>query len=188
MKNLKRFTLIALLSGTLLSQTSCMGSFALTLKVYEFNNTITDNKFVNNLIFWIVGGPVYGFTTTVDVVILNLIEFWSGSNPIAAAPEPLGDDRWAYEGREFKLNRTHDQMHLQELRGEEVITDISLSYNLTDNTWYFEQADGAKIKMFSELDGKVTFFFGEQSVDMASADVESNIRGLQEQDAVWALR
>jgi hypothetical protein len=188
MKKLKRFTLIALLSGTLLSQTSCMGSFALTLKVYEINNTITDNKFVNNLIFWIVGAPVYGFTTTVDIVILNLIEFWTGDNLLAAAPEPLGDDRWAFEGREFKLNRTHDQLHLQELQGEEVITDISLSYNAIDNSWYMALEDGKKVKMFSEIDGKVTFYFGAQSIDMASAEVESSIRGLQEQDAVWALR
>lgn len=188
MKKIKHLMLVLLLSGAVLSQSSCMGSFALTLKVYEINNTITDNKFVNNLIFWIVGAPVYGFTTTVDIVILNLIEFWTGDNLLAEAPEPLGDDRWAFQGRAFKLNRTHDQLHLQELQGETVVADINLSYNAIDNSWYIETEEGNQVKMFSEIDGKVTFYFGDHSIDMASAEVESNIRGLQEQDAAWALR
>lgn len=110
MKTIKKTILATLLSGVLLSQTACLGSFALTVKVYEFNNELTDNKFINNLVFWIVGGPVYGFTTTADVVFFNLIEFWTGSNPIAYAPMEQGEDRFAFEGRDFKVNRTADRV------------------------------------------------------------------------------
>lgn len=71
-----------LISG--LIQTSCMGKFALLKKLYAWNEDATGNKFLNNLLFWILLiVPVYGFVTFVDAVILNLIEFWTGSNPMA---------------------------------------------------------------------------------------------------------
>ena len=67
--------------------TACMGSFALTKMLYNFNNTVTDSKLINNLIFWALCIlPVYGLAVTGDAVILNLIEFWTGSNLLAAQP------------------------------------------------------------------------------------------------------
>lgn len=61
-----------------------MGKFALLKKLYAWNEDATGNKFLNNLLFWILLiVPVYGFVTFVDAVILNLIEFWTGSNPMA---------------------------------------------------------------------------------------------------------
>lgn len=58
----------------------CMGSFALTKAVYTWNDTVTGNKIVNNVIFWALAIlPVYEITMTIDVVILNTIEFWTGS-------------------------------------------------------------------------------------------------------------
>lgn len=52
--------------------------------MYKFNETVTGNKFINNILFWILGGlGVYGVTIFLDYVILNLIEFWTGSNLLA---------------------------------------------------------------------------------------------------------
>jgi hypothetical protein len=58
----------------------CMGSFALTKGVYNFNDTITGNKIVNNIIFWgLAILPVYELALFGDLVILNTIEFWTGA-------------------------------------------------------------------------------------------------------------
>ncbi len=188
MNTFKKSMLAVLFSGVLITQTSCLGSFALTVKVYEINNELTDNKFINNLVFWLVGGPVYGFTTTVDVVILNLIEFWTGNNLLANAPVEPTDDRWAFEGKEFKTTRTHDRIVMQELKGEEVVAEYVMSYNMLDNTWYLETGE-EMVKMFSYSNDQVKFFFGEKEMEMASAQVESNIRGLQQHEAgVWAMK
>ncbi len=64
----------------------CMGSFTLTKKLYGFNDTVTDSKIVNNVIFWGLNiVPVYSLAVTVDVVILNTIEFWTGTKLFADA-------------------------------------------------------------------------------------------------------
>jgi len=71
-----------LASGSTLS--GCYGSFGLTKKVYQFNGTVS-NKWLKSLLFFVMAGPVpvYGIATFVDAVVLNLIEFWTGSNPVA---------------------------------------------------------------------------------------------------------
>jgi hypothetical protein len=62
---------------------SCYGSFALTKKIYKWNGSL-GNKFVNSLVFFILLAlPVYELTTFADYVFLNVIEFWTGNNPVA---------------------------------------------------------------------------------------------------------
>lgn len=71
----------AILGSTGLS--SCIGSFGLTNRLLGWNKTI-GNKFVNELVFvafWIL--PVYEVSGLADLLVLNSIEFWSGSNPMA---------------------------------------------------------------------------------------------------------
>lgn len=67
-----------------MSLSSCIGSFALTHKLLGWNNNI-NNKFVNELVFavfWII--PVYEVSALADILVLNSIEFWSGSSPVAS--------------------------------------------------------------------------------------------------------
>ena len=81
-KQLIMATVVAL-SASMMMQ-SCIGSFALFNKVKRWNDQV-DNKFVNELIFvamWIL--PVYELSFAADLLILNSIEFWSGSNPALA--------------------------------------------------------------------------------------------------------
>ncbi|MDR1698496.1 MAG: DUF3332 domain-containing protein [Prevotellaceae bacterium] len=75
---------IALTMAGSVTLTSCLGSFALTNKVYDFNKRATENRFINNVIFWAFNiVPVYSVSLFVDGVVLNLIEFWTKSNPLA---------------------------------------------------------------------------------------------------------
>ncbi|HPM77376.1 MAG TPA: DUF3332 family protein [bacterium] len=63
---------------------SCMGSFALTFKLYNWNKTL-GNKWIASLVLAIfVILPVYGIAALIDWIILNVIEFYSGQNPLAA--------------------------------------------------------------------------------------------------------
>ncbi len=57
----------------------CYGNFPLTKAVYHFNGDVTDNELAQSILFWVfVILPVYGLANLGDVLIFNLIEFWSG--------------------------------------------------------------------------------------------------------------
>ena len=62
---------------------SCMGSFGLLNKFSSWNQGVTGNKYLNGFI-GILLSPVYGFCFTADWIVFNTIEFWTGSQLIAA--------------------------------------------------------------------------------------------------------
>ena len=75
--------MVATILGCSLLFNSCIGSFGLFNRLNTWNQSI-GNKFVNELVllaFNIV--PVYGVAYLADVLVINSIEFWSGSNPMA---------------------------------------------------------------------------------------------------------
>ena len=78
----------ALLIGSILvfSFASCYGSFKALKTVHQWNGSL-GNKVLNTLVFWVFCIiPVYEVAALVDVIIFNLVEFWTGSNPIASVP------------------------------------------------------------------------------------------------------
>ncbi|MBW6505054.1 DUF3332 family protein [bacterium] len=68
--------------GTLTA--GCFGKFQLTRKLYDINQSI-DEKYVRSAATWVFVIP-YAVTGLLDFVIFNVIEFWSGENPVASAP------------------------------------------------------------------------------------------------------
>ncbi len=89
--------IVATLCGSML-MTSCIGSFSLTNKLLTWNKGI-GNKFVNEVVFfafWIL--PVYEVSGLADLLVINSIEFWSGTNPVASAGnrEVIGQDGHKY--------------------------------------------------------------------------------------------
>lgn len=80
-----------------MSMTSCIGSFALTNRVLSWNKTVS-SKFINEVVFfafWVL--PVYEVTSLADLVVLNSIEFWSGSNPAMAYSKTVDTDHGQYK-------------------------------------------------------------------------------------------
>ena len=83
MKKNKMTLVCAVLAGSLLF-TSCIGSFKMWNGLKDWNQGVGD-KFVNELVFIALHiVPVYEIAYLADVVVLNTIEFWSGSNPMAS--------------------------------------------------------------------------------------------------------
>lgn len=66
-----------------LCSSGCFGSFNMTRKVHHWNDTVSGDKWIKELVFlafvWV---PVYGVAGLGDVGLFNTIEFWSGNNPI----------------------------------------------------------------------------------------------------------
>lgn len=78
-----KFSVAAIVLGTSLLFSSCIGSFGLHNRLLSWNKDV-GNKFVNELVFLAFNiVPVYPICYLTDILVINSIEFWSGSNPMA---------------------------------------------------------------------------------------------------------
>jgi hypothetical protein len=82
MKKMSLRAAVVLLAGSFLCS-SCIGSFSLFNKYEKWQCNMTSNKYVNGIVGLILQPIVGGVCLFVDAVVLNTIEFWTGSNPMA---------------------------------------------------------------------------------------------------------
>ncbi len=67
--------------------TACIGKFALTGKVREWNLETVDGRWERWFLFlglYII--PVYPFAGMGDMLVVNSMEFWTGENPVSGQP------------------------------------------------------------------------------------------------------
>lgn len=128
--NLKLAT--ALLCGTMLFS-SCVGSFSLFNRVAQWNNSLGD-KFVNELVFLALNiVPVYGVAYVADALVINSIEFWSGSNPMAN----IGTVKTVKGHDGNYLVETNKDGYTITKKGEK--NSINLVHDEKTNTWNVEE-------------------------------------------------
>lgn len=69
------------------TSTGCIGGMAVSGKVREFNLEVAENKWARELVFLILYIiPVYPIAGAIDLIIVNSIEFHSGTNPVSGKP------------------------------------------------------------------------------------------------------
>jgi hypothetical protein len=73
----------------------CFGKFQMTRNLYELNRSVKD-QYLRSAVTWLFVIP-YALTGFLDFAVFNVIEFWSGENPIASGPQARvyekGDER-----------------------------------------------------------------------------------------------
>lgn len=83
----KAVALVLVVSVGIVFSAGCFGKFQLTRKVYDINKSVED-KYLRSALTWIfVIIPVYGFSAILDFILFNVIEFWSGENPIVGGSQ-----------------------------------------------------------------------------------------------------
>ena len=83
-----RFMALVLAAVICISSVGCFGSFNLTRTVYNFNNDVSEQKWVKEVVFLgLLFVPVYGVASFVDAIVVNSIEFWTGDNPVSVDGE-----------------------------------------------------------------------------------------------------
>lgn len=141
----------AILSGSLLFS-SCIGSFGLWNNLKSWNQGI-GNKFVNEIVFLafhIV--PVYEVAYLADILVLNSIEFWSGSNPVAE----LGSIRTIHGEKGTYAIRTNEDGYTITKEGDEG-KELNLVYNAEKRTWNAE-AEGQSFELIRmNEDGTISY-------------------------------
>ncbi|WP_338869910.1 DUF3332 domain-containing protein [Myxococcus stipitatus] len=89
--------------------TGCFGSFKLTQKIWTWNKNISDEKFVQWLMFLVlIIVPVYELGTLIDALVINSIEFWSGKNPVSSTGSSDINTRIVRLGAHEELRMTKD--------------------------------------------------------------------------------
>jgi hypothetical protein len=139
MKRFKIILLAAVVGVFSIISGGCFGSFGLTKKVYNVNKSVGD-KFLNTIVFWVFCIiPVYEVAAFIDAVIFNLIEFWTGSNPIAMAPGETKTKVFQKGTDEYRLTASRNRMNIK--KNGKTVTDFV--YNPEETTWYAVNGSGS---------------------------------------------
>ena len=132
MKKISLSAACVLLAGSFLCS-SCIGSFSLFNKYEKWQCNMTSNKYVNGIVGLILQPIVGGICLTVDAVVLNTIEFWTGSNPLAAnqVKTVMGQD-----GRYYAIKTLKNGYEVKSPTGEKTLfihNDQNDSWSMTQN-------------------------------------------------------
>jgi hypothetical protein len=149
MKKLKMSVMAASLLFASFLQTGCFGEFSLTRKIYEIHKGIggddISGRFLRTLLMY-VGGIVYGVGMAIDAYILNLIEFWTGSNPLAMAPGEVETQTILRDGITYEMKATQNRFDITALDGAKAGETTSLVFNAETKEW-----NQVKNNMFTPL-------------------------------------
>lgn len=115
---MKRGFIATLLVAIMLATTStgCIGRMALAGKVGKFNLEVAEGKWGREMVFlllYII--PVYPIAGAIDLLIVNSIEFWSGTNPIS------GQERLARAGETRVVKSEDGSVTTMTLRADDSI-------------------------------------------------------------------
>lgn len=161
---MKKFTIILLTVSCLsigVLNTGCYGTFPLTKQIYKFNGSIGD-KYVKQVVFWaffIV--PVYEVGTLADVIIFNLIEFWTGSNPLSMDKKTIKDG-----DNEYLLTSKDNKLTITQTSGANKGQTFEILLNKEQNTFYLLKGTEVRplIKMVDEQTAYLYMPNGETKV------------------------
>ena len=128
--------------------TGCYGKFALTTKLYKWNGSLGD-KWVNTIVMWVLMiVPVYSLVGFVDFAILNVIEFWTGKNPMAMGPGEIETQLVELDGNSYQITATKNRFDIVQQDNNK---KISLVFNEETKSWYVESETNDAQKI-AELD------------------------------------
>ena len=121
----------------------CYGGFTATKTIYNWNGTVGD-KWVNSIVMVALNIiPVYGIAGLADILILNTVEFWTGSNPLAMQPGETETRIVTVEGKDYQLTATQNRMEIRSLT--ESGEAVQLSYDPAQQAWFAETAEARRL-------------------------------------------
>lgn len=168
------FKVAALLMAGALVCSSCIGSFALFNKYEKWQCNMTSSKIVNGVVGLILQPIVGGVCLVVDALVLNTIEFWSGSNPMAqSTKQVMGSD-----GRLYVITTTKHGYEVTD--GSNVVATFTHD-DATDAWSVTQNGETRQLVRFVE-DGRIQATMPSGATLTISQD-EAGVQQLRE--AVW---
>ncbi len=133
---------------------NCYGSYTLFHKIHRWNGTI-GNGFVKSLVhllLWII--PVYEVCLIIDWLLLNTLEFWTGSNPLAMAPGETETQIVMANGETYEITATMNRFDIRQMSGVNAGYTVALVYDPESLSWYIETQSQSVNVARMEQDGK----------------------------------
>ena len=163
-KNRFMYLMVLALSSSIFFS-SCVGSFGLFNRVSSWNQSV-GTKFVNELVFLALNIiPVYGVAYLADALVINSIEFWTGSNPMAN----VGDVNKVKGNNGNYMVETLENGYSISKEGEEVAMD--LIYNNETNTWNVVSEEQVSELLKINNDGTAQMFLPNGTSTTVTLDV-----------------
>lgn len=177
MKKSKLIVGLSVLLSSSVMLSSCIGSFALTNKVLDWNNSL-GNKFVNELVFIAANIiPAYPIAVAIDAVILNTIEFWTDSNPIAYNIKEVKGKNGNY------IVETNKKGYL--ITNKDTKEKTSFIFNKKDKSWSVESngnyftfmsfVDDTHIKMYDQNGNTTLVELSENGISAYKEMITKNL-------------
>lgn len=131
-----------MLAGCMMFSSCFVGKYALFNSYVKWQTNMTSNKFVNAVVAFIIAPFVSPICLFVDSLVLNTIEFWSGSNPMHAS---IGTTRqvMGQDGRYYAVTTQENGYEIVAPTGEVTL----LSHNQDENSWSVVR-DGQTTELF----------------------------------------
>lgn len=166
---MKKFISICCAAAILSTATGCFGGFKLTKNLLSWNESVTNSKFVNNLVFYgLVILPVYEFAVAADFLVLNLIEYWTGANPLAMEEGKTERQIIPLEGEDYIVEASKNQFKIY----KEAEEPVFLRFDESDNSWtYLQGSVSEKLISYNETEN-LYHIYKESSVVSLKADTE----------------
>lgn len=157
------------------SMSGCYGKFNLTKKLYTWNGTVGD-KWMKSITTWVLFiVPVYAVVGFVDFAILNVIEFWTGKNPVAMGPGESETQLVQKDGKTYEITASMNRFDINVISEEEITKSISLIYETETQSWFAQNDEIGYIKI-AELDDEDLNILHliEPDGSIVNVDLESN--------------
>ena len=143
-KNFRQWVAMAMVGVASVTFTGCFGSFELAQKLHNWNSSVSEKKFVNELVFlglWIL--PVYEFAVLGDLLIFNTIEFWGGEDPLAMEPGETVTEEVEYAGTTYTVTKSLNHIAIT---NETTAMTSDFQYFEENDSWYLMNgADKAQL-------------------------------------------
>lgn len=150
---MKRWFKVAVCSialGAMLN--GCFGSFGATRFLWNVNKNVHSNVFVQTLVMWCFTIlPAYELFVFADWAIINIIEFFMGSNPIGSNFEYTPNDDGTItamdeNGNKLKFTAVDDNRMIVEQDGV-VLGEVALDNNKNITMTNYATADVQKLNL-----------------------------------------
>ncbi len=138
---MKKLIAAVMIAGTSLVATNCYGSFAATRLIYKVNGKIGPEP-VKTIVMWAFAIiPVYGVAGLLDLFILNPLEFFTGSNPLAQGDKNVTTYLAKTNKGDLLITEKNNLILVAKReKPEEVI--LTLVYDAVDQSWNAVTPDG----------------------------------------------